>query len=73
MSLPRLDPQRTFFETEQVFARLEKAAGAERFRSSLVPKLHLGTHLSPKLCFSEGPSALCAHATKSWTPRACTS
>ena len=31
MSLPRLDPQRTFFETEGVFARLGKAPGAERF------------------------------------------
>ena len=32
MSLPRLDPQRSFFETEEVFARLGKAGGAERFR-----------------------------------------
>jgi len=32
MSLPRLDPQRTFFETEGVFTRLGKAPGAERFR-----------------------------------------
>jgi len=31
MSLPRLDPQRTFFETEMMFPRLSKAAGAERF------------------------------------------
>ena len=32
MSLPRLDPQRTFFDTQEVFTRLGEAAGAERFR-----------------------------------------
>lgn len=42
MSLPRLDPQRTFFETEMLFPRLNSAAGAERFRffaQSIRPEL----------------------------------
>lgn len=32
MSLPRLNAQRTIFETEMLFPRLSKAKGAERFR-----------------------------------------
>ncbi len=47
MSLPELDLQKTFFDTDILFPRLSKAAGAKRF--SFFAERILPAFFGPKL------------------------